>query len=264
MHFHALVRLDGVNPADKDAIVAPDPSVTAAHLEQAIRHAIEVTSYVSPSHPRHKGGWELVWGEQVDVRHTTLKPSDVDDEGKIDPEAVAGYLAKYATKATETTGHVSARITPMNLDIYADPSTHTGRLIKACWDLGKRPRSIETAEDRKTWKESYGRLRRWAHMLGFGGHYSTKTRRYSTTLGALREVRREWRRQQRPEPLAIQHRADEDLAGEETVLVINELVFAGVGWHTSADAMLANTAAAQARERRQIAREELSTFYENS
>ena len=33
VHFHALVRLDGVNPADKDAIVAPDPSVTAAHLE---------------------------------------------------------------------------------------------------------------------------------------------------------------------------------------------------------------------------------------
>ncbi len=120
---------------------------------------------------------------------------------------------------------------------------------------GRGPQDLE---------ESYGRLRRWAHMLGFGGHYSTKTRRYSTTLGALREVRREWRRQQRPEPLAIQHRADEDLAGEETVLVINELVFARVGWHTSADAMLANTAAAQARERRQIAREELSTFYENS
>jgi hypothetical protein len=27
------------------------------------------------------------------------------------------------------------------------------------------------------------RLGKWAHMLGFGGHFSTKSRRYSTTLG---------------------------------------------------------------------------------
>lgn len=28
------------------------------------------------------------------------------------------------------------------------------------------------------------RLRRWAHMLGYRGHFSTKSRRYSTTLTA--------------------------------------------------------------------------------
>ncbi len=33
------------------------------------------------------------------------------------------------------------------------------------------------------------RLAQWAHMLGFRGHFSTKSRTYSTTLGALREVR---------------------------------------------------------------------------
>ncbi len=33
------------------------------------------------------------------------------------------------------------------------------------------------------------RLAAWAHMLGFSGHFSTKSRTYSTTLGALRADR---------------------------------------------------------------------------
>ncbi|GLW94789.1 hypothetical protein Aglo03_56050 [Actinokineospora globicatena] len=32
-------------------------------------------------------------------------------------------------------------------------------------------------------------LRDWAHMLGYGGHFSTKSRHYSTTLGAMRAAR---------------------------------------------------------------------------
>ena len=32
-------------------------------------------------------------------------------------------------------------------------------------------------------------MRKWAHMFGFGGHFSTKSRRYSTTLGKLRAAR---------------------------------------------------------------------------
>ena len=36
-------------------------------------------------------------------------------------------------------------------------------------------------------------LRRWAHMLGFRGHFLTKSRAYSVTFGALRQERRTWR-----------------------------------------------------------------------
>lgn len=32
-------------------------------------------------------------------------------------------------------------------------------------------------------------------MLGFRGHFSTKSRRYSTTLGCLRDARKGWRDQ---------------------------------------------------------------------
>jgi hypothetical protein len=35
--------------------------------------------------------------------------------------------------------------------------------------------------------------------------------------------------------------------------VINNLAFAGIGWHTTGDALLANTSAAMARERRRAA-----------
>ncbi|MFJ1645441.1 replication initiator [Streptomyces sp. NPDC088258] len=67
-------------------------------------------------------------------------------------------------------------------------------MIRTCWELRRLPEFAEL----KLWK--------WAHMLGFRGHFSTKSRSYSTTLGALRDARRIWRSQQarahagRPEP----------------------------------------------------------------
>ena len=94
-------------------------------------------------------------------------------------------------------------------------------------------------------------------MLGFGGHFSTKSRRYSTTLGALRQGRRDWRRAQLRDTGPEDERQDPD--DDETTVVINSLAFAGIGWHTTADALLANTAAANARAQRLTAREELST-----
>jgi len=259
VHFHALIRLDGLDSNDPDAILEPDPRVTAAHLEDLLRQAAVMTSFHTPPHPANRDGWPIAWGEQLEPRRVSLSPTDVDDAGQVTTTAVAAYLAKYATKATETTGHVAARITTETINIYADPATHTGRLVAACWTLGRRPRIMVSSEARETWAETYGRLRRWAHMLGFGGHFSTKSRRYSTTLGALRAARRAWHRAQQSDPPAPAAPADLDTAGEDTVLVINELVFAGIGWHTSTDALLANTAAARAREYRATAREELTT-----
>ncbi|MFL6113992.1 MAG: plasmid replication initiator protein, partial [Catenulispora sp.] len=45
---------------------------------------------------------------------------------------------------------------------------------------------------------------------------------------------------------------------EETTLTVGTLTFAGVGWHTTGDALLANTAAAMARARHEAGREELA------
>ena len=51
-------------------------------------------------------------------------------------------------------------------------------MITGAWELGDQPELAEL------------RLRPWAHVLGFHGHFSTRSRRYSTTLGCLRQVAR--------------------------------------------------------------------------
>ena len=113
------------------------------------------------------------WGEQLDVHHIT----EAGEEGELRAEQVAGYVAKYATKSTEALGvTLDHRICEVELEDLDLPA-HVAELVRACWELGGRPGLGKL------------RLRRWAHMLGFGGHFSTKSRRYSTTLGALRRAR---------------------------------------------------------------------------
>ena len=78
-------------------------------------------------------------------------------------------------------------------------------------------------------------------MLGFGGHFLTKSRRYSITFALLRDNRVVFRREQTAGPAQAESRI------EPTTLVVNFLQFVGAGWRTPADAMLANTSAAMAR-----------------
>jgi hypothetical protein len=85
-------------------------------------------------------------------------------------------------------------------------------------------------------------------MLGYRGHFATKSRRYSTTMRALRTARRDWKRRHHPAP---EHRGD-----QTTVITLTDLEWAGRGWRTAGDALLALSAAARAREHRQVAREE--------
>jgi hypothetical protein len=87
-------------------------------------------------------------------------------------------------------------------------------------------------------------------VLGFRGHFASKSRRYSTTLGSIRGERRAYRQRQAAEQTR-------ELANDEqdTTLVVAHWEFAGVGYLTSGDTALALSAAARARERRQAARE---------
>jgi hypothetical protein len=228
VHLHALLRLDGVDSADPGAIVPPD-RLSVGDLAHGIRVAVR-TAFVTETHDVRPDGWRIGWGEQFDVRRLRLR-----GDGDLSDRAVVAYLAKYATKSTESTGHLSRRLTAATVDYYADPQTHAGRLVDACWTLGDA--------------EGWHGLRRWAHMLGFGGHFGTRSRQYSTTLRALRAARRAWRRRELVE--------SRDYT-EETTLVVGSWAYVGTGWRTSADALLATTAAARARERRRIAREELA------
>jgi hypothetical protein len=63
-------------------------------------------------------------------------------------------------------------------------------------------------------------------MLGFGGHWSTKSRRYSTTMGALRRARVQYAKRRRARdriPLDAWGRAEDD----QVVIVIASWVYVG-------------------------------------
>jgi hypothetical protein len=85
-------------------------------------------------------------------------------------------------------------------------------------------------------------------MLGYRGHFATKSRRYSTTLRALRQARADYRRRQRPLP-------DHGHDGQAAVITITSLEWDGMGWRTTGDALLALSAAARARDHDQAARD---------
>ena len=83
-------------------------------------------------------------------------------------------------------------------------------------------------------------------MLGYGGHFLTKSRRYSVTFGQLRRARTEHRHSQN-------HPAGErDPWGrsldERIVLILSTWTYAGTGYTTAADDALALASAAHARE----------------
>lgn len=256
IHFHALVRLDGIDPDDLDAIVPPPAGLSVADLEDAIRHAATVTAETSPPHPDRPDGWPIAWGDQVDIRPLALA-----GDGAVSDAQAAAYLAKYATKSTEATGYQSTRINTDTDEPINPQGGHIARLVAACWRLGRPIRTPihcqpgldnPPAIDPET--VTYQRLRRWAHMLGFGGHFLTKARRYSTTFGALRAARVDYRR------VTDLHHPDQ-LSGLDIVdqaVIVGILGFAGVGWQTTGDALLANTSAAMARERHRTGREELA------
>ena len=165
VHFHALLRLDGYDPRDPDTPAATRrPVITVADLQDATRLGRPGHQLPHRTAPGPPGGWPITWGTQTDIRVITMTGT-----GDLTDLAVASYLAKYSTKGTETTGHASARITADTLDLYANPEAPTPNgSSHACWTLGDHP--------------DYTSLRRWAHMLGFGGHFLTKARRYSITL----------------------------------------------------------------------------------
>ena len=220
VHFHAVIRLDGApdithaagstgNAADSDT--SPPPAwASTALLAAAIREAAATVTVPAPD-VGDGAARVLRWGPQLDIRPIRTASA------RTNPVAVAAYIAKYATKAADTlTGGLHARLRSIaDLDAYPMPA-HIRRLVVTCWTLGARPELAAL------------KLRRWAHMLGFGGHYSTRSRRYSTTLTALRAARATW-----------QHESGN--AGQ--LITADNWRYLGHGYTTPADTDLATSAA---------------------
>ncbi|MEU2508770.1 replication initiator protein RepSA [Streptomyces sp. NPDC007863] len=231
VHFHTVIRFDGPDGPH----TPPPPWATLELLTDAIHAAaarVRVTVDAAPAHGIDQDR-VLTWGTQLDVQ-----PIGAFGQGEeLTEQAVAAYVAKYATKAAETTGTVNHPVGNKEALVLLGVPDHPRRLMEACMDLDA------AYPDR--------RLRAWAHMLGFRGHFSTKSRAYSTTLGALRQVRADYRAQQQRTALGL---PDPDEHPESTLLVVAHWAYAGHG-HTPGESWLAANIRRDIQHNREHARE---------
>ncbi|MFI6467376.1 replication initiator [Streptomyces sp. NPDC050538] len=228
VHFHAVIRFDG-----PDGHTTPPPScATFSALKVAVGLAVKRARLTIESDAI--GERIIAWGGRFKVDSiSALGDGELTDArvAEYTDAKVAGYVAKYATKNAEGAGTVdrTLRCRPCagrgyvrGPDGFHDLCTdcdgtgqaelikalpvqqHARQMIRTAWALGHLPEFA----DLKLWK--------WAHMLGFRGHFSSKSRAYSTTLGALRDVRRAWRTAQAE---AARARAGLPVIDENTTLV---------------------------------------------
>lgn len=167
VHYHALIRIDG-----PDGIGSPPPSqCTAGLLAEVAERAAEVVSVPLLKDLASAARTAVRWGSQRDV--VALDPNTC--------TAAAGYIAKYATKATEmATGGTLVK-----------PIRAAGGLARLA--LAEHPRELVTAAWRIGERSGDEGFKRWAHQFGYGGHTLTKSHQYSVTFAALRAARASWR-----------------------------------------------------------------------
>ena len=227
VHFHAIIRLDG--PETDYA----EPTIDLAEADLAagvITAAAGVAITVPVDADRIIA---LGFGSQVDAR--PVRARDEDLAGELDPGMVAAYIAKYSVKAAEDFG-----------------LTHRVHSQAHAMQVGLRPHVAQMigSAEQLAGLDGYDGICRWLHMLAFRGHFASKSRHFSVTLGSLRQARHDWRLGIREDDTGA---ADDPV---ESTLVVGEWEFLGLGYLTSGDAALAASIAAQAREARAM-REDL-------
>ena len=107
---------------------------------------------------------------------------------------MAAYLAKYVTKSVAEFGVGIRRMSPLAV-AELDVTAHVRAILTTITDLAAH--------------RAYDGMDRWLHTLGYRGHITTKSRLFSTTMGALRAYRAAWTRQQHSQhaatTMAAQH-----------------------------------------------------------
>lgn len=172
VHFHAIIRLDANT---EDGYAPPPLGWTAGLLADVVKLAARQASALAPIAGTGRA-LLLRFGPESDFADTRIVRGH--QGGALTPDAVANYIAKYATKAADAPGPPSSRIrSAAEVQALRCPAHHR-RMIEAAWQLGHR---------------------KWTHMLGYGGHFLTKSRRRSVTFGQLRAARAAYRRAQRYE-----------------------------------------------------------------
>jgi hypothetical protein len=225
VHFHAAIRVDGPDgPADPAPARLDLDALRAAVLDAAHKAWLEVA--------RPDGAPVVLgWGAQLDIR--SIAPARIaaveNEQGEITDASLACYIAKYATKGTGKSDNHPDRPIRSRLHIaHLDVTEHHRRIIETCWHLG----GLQQYEALN--------LRKWAHMLGFRGHFLTKSLRYSTTFRAIRRERRTWRLVEALDQLGHNSNGDDLLPSDlAAITVINDWRLVGVGHRDGGERELA-------------------------
>ena len=235
IHFHALIRLDG--PADGGTGSPAPPTIDGDALAALVRQVVPTVTTVSEPVDHEDTPRVLAFGTQVDVRTVRAGSRTDDPAGPLTPDQVAGYLAKYSTKDSS------------GLHGRGQGRPHILALRRQCREMASRAATFHDQD------HDYQRMGKWVHCLGFRGHFGTKSRRYSLTLGALRRARSRWQAlaaesRRTGQPLDTRDLEARLLAddAEQTTQVIGTWTYVGTGWRDHLEQSLALAVAARNRE----------------
>jgi hypothetical protein len=219
VHFHLIVRLDGA----QDRATAPGVTVTPTELCDAIAEAAARSCLTGDAGDGKTV--QLGFGEQL---HTRVLPGARDGDGELSLQQVAGYVAKYACKAS----HEQITSRDRDLDGWRERGVPEQLVQMAAATIGLSQRA------------GLRGMAGWVHMLGFRGHFVTKSRGYSTNLGTLRADRAAYR--------ATQDQPDEpDEDEDDSIPVVGFWQYVGSGYLNPGDALLAAGVEASLRAARE-------------
>jgi hypothetical protein len=171
-HFHAVIRLDAVSQPEEPPS-APNTKMTAYEFVSLVRQAAADTQLTAV------GGRIIRFGDQLDVKPLGRPFASESPDSSVSSRHIARYLAKYITKSVADFG-IGIRKFSHELIDQLDITDHVRELLNTIVALGK--------------KDGYHELLSWVHNLGYRGHVMSKSRRFSTTMTALRERRASWRK----------------------------------------------------------------------
>ena len=198
VHLHVVARLDALEghelPEALD-VVALMTGFAAAARAVAVAH---------PGSLEDKARF----GDQLDVK-ALVQGLERRAGG------VAGYLAKYSIKSSDDNGALDRRLRSLDELRRKNLNDHLRRPAETAWRLAKRPELATLG------------VRRFAHALGFRGHWLTKSRAWSTTFAALRAERAAWRN------------ARDEVEDSTTVTLERFWQFQSRGWNDAGESLLA-------------------------
>ena len=243
-HFHAVIRLDAP-PVPGEPPTPPVTSITAADLAvlvQRAARAVTVTRHRSRQPRRRRRSRCCGSAPKPTPSHWSRARGT--GSGEVTPvrsgRSVAAYLAKYVTKSVAEFGVGIRRMSPLAV-AELDVSAHVRAILTTITDLAAH--------------RAYEGMDRWLHTLGYRGHITTKSRLFSTTMGALRAYRATWTRQQHTDQAATTKDAEHRRA-TPTIDAI-EWEFDRVGLCSLGERVLILSAAQRMIEHRHTVRDHL-------